>query len=493
MTESDDCTHYEIHPSLQFGIAASTMPYANYNQAARITFGSSMANQAISHDPKMYKMIRDDVCSLWYGHREISYTYMSKRLTGDKIRTGCSVFIAMLPNGYNMDDALVIKRQSLERGLFTSTKKRYQRVENHKASHIGVRLNFEEPNMKDVRSKNGIVRAYLDDYRYSSDGVINEGMLLGERQEIATRLHRDIEDYKRTRDDVRNIFRKQMRIKRVIRSNDDISNFYNVVAESTRVPIIGDKFASRLGQKGVCGMIFDRTELPYTEDGMVPDIVMNPHSIPSRMTVGHLIEMFIGRAAAENFKGEFESGRFEATAFVKYNYKLLIDFVKGTASKYGEKMYNPRTGDLMEGEVFTGICHYYALKHQVDDKIFYRTLGPVKFTTKHPTEGKSEQGGLKMGIMEIDGLIAHGSVETILDKTRKETDDILTYACDTCGSILNTKGAACIACSFECACDQKGCDTCMQQTEVKTTNSFAMTVQFMKSAGVNTTVVLPSR
>ncbi|KAJ3177359.1 DNA-directed RNA polymerase subunit B' [Gaertneriomyces sp. JEL0708] len=487
--DRDGVTHHELHNTSMMGLSAAMMPFSNHNQAARVTFESSMSKQALCQDVEFKNMITDDTRSLWYAHNELVSTEMSRFFNEGRRRTGANVIVAIMPMGYNMDDALIFKKEAIDRGLFINTRKRYQNIDVHNHTAMPVRTDISKPNMRDIYQDDGLVRMDLPKYRFSDHGVLNEGITVGKKDGVATKMRSKVEHLQKLVNTVANTFHKDMRVSRVIvRGLDDEnkSGYINIVATHISKPGVGDKFASRYSQKGVIGAVKNASDLPYLESGLVPDIFFNPHSIPSRMTVGHLMEMLAGKVIStcdkdlcDTLHGFFD-GYVDATPFKERNFAELIEALKGQSNvmEIEETMYNPVTGEPMKGKVFVGICHYMALKHYVDDKMFYRTLGPVKYTTMQPTEGKSEGGGLKMSIMDFDALVAHGSLDTIIDKCKREVDPIPCHTCTSCGSVFNSPNIPCILCG------------CADLVKIDVTNGFRMCVQYLQGAGVNVTVTL---
>ena len=249
--------------------------------------------------------------------------------------------------------------------------------------------------------------------KLDADGIISPGKSIDDEEVLIGKVISSV-------DETSELDKKQMKYKDAslqsrraekgfidqvfLSSNQEGNKFAKIRVRSVRIPQIGDKFASRHGQKGTCGMTYRQEDLPFTMDGIVPDMIVNPHCIPSRMTIGHVIECLVGKVAA--LKGTSE----DATPFCDFNMNIYADDLHRCGyQKYGnEAMFNPYSGHQLESQIFIGPIYYQRLRHMVDDKMYARSRGPIVALTRQPTHGRSRAGGLRFGEMERDCIISHG-------------------------------------------------------------------------------------
>ena len=215
----------------------------------------------------------------------------------------------------------------------------------------------------------------------------------------------------------------------MVTTNADGQRFVKVRVRNIRIPQVGDKFASRHGQKGTVGFAYRHEDMPFTQDGITPDIIVNPHAIPSRMTIGHLFECLLSKVGA--LSGE----EGDATPFTD----VTVEDVSMRLHKMGyqkrgnEAMYNGHTGRRLKARIFLGPTYYQRLKHMVDDKIHSRARGPIAKITRQPLEGRARSGGLRFGEMERDCLVAHGTANFLRDRLFWNSDAFRVHLCDSCG------------------------------------------------------------
>jgi DNA-directed RNA polymerase II subunit RPB2 len=214
--------------------------------------------------------------------------------------------------------------------------------------------------------------------------------------------------------------------------NADGHRFCKVRIRSERIPKVGDKFSSRHGQKGTVGMVYNEEDMPYTKDGIRPDIIINPHAIPSRMTIAQLMECLLGKLCAN------VGGYGDATPFSNIDIKDIGKALEKHAKyqRYGnEVLYNGINGKQLNVSLFIGPTYYQRLKHMVEDKVHSRSTGPKVLLTRQPPEGRSRDGGLRFGEMERDCMIAHGTLQFLKERMLDVSDNYKTHICNRCGLI----------------------------------------------------------
>ncbi|MGY5141750.1 MAG: DNA-directed RNA polymerase subunit B [Nitrosopumilus sp.] len=433
-------THLEVFPPAILGAGASIIPYPEHNQSPRNTYESAMAKQSLGFSTPMMNTstyVRQHF--MLYPQVPIVNTKAMKLLGLEDRPAGQNCVVAVLPfDGYNIEDAIVLSKASVDRGLGRTF---FYRIYDAEAKQYpgGMRDTFEIPNAEDnIRGFKG-ERAYRlleEDGVVASESPVKGGdILIGK-----TSPPRFMEEYREFESS--GPYRRDTSIgvrpsengvvdTVVMTQSNEGGKMYKIRVRDMRIPEIGDKFASRHGQKGVLGILAKAEDLPYTASGMSPDVLINPHAFPSRMTVGMMMESICGKAAA--LRGQ----RFDGSAFVGEK----MDEVKQAMDAHGfqysgkEIMYDGRTGKSFPVEVFIGVVYYQKLHHMVADKIHARARGQVQMLTKQPTEGRARGGGLRFGEMERDCLIAYGASMILKDRLLDESDKSDIFVCERCGLV----------------------------------------------------------
>ena len=433
-------THIEIFPSAILGAGASIIPYPEHNQSPRNTYESAMAKQSLGFStPMMNTSTYVRQHSMLYPQTPIVTTKAMGLLGLEKRPAGQNCVVAVLPfDGYNIEDAIVLSKSSVERGLGRTFFYRIYESES-KQYPGGMRDNFEIPNADDnLRGYKGekSYRLLEDDGIIASESRVSGGdILIGK-----TSPPRFMEEYREL--ESRGPYRRDTSIgvrpsevgvvdTIVLTQANEGGKMYKVRIRDMRPPEIGDKFASRHGQKGVVGILAKAEDLPYTADGISPDVLINPHAFPSRMTVGMMMESITGKAAAIRGK------KVDASAFVGEKMEDVKGVMKDAGFEYSGKeiMYDGKTGKQFPVEVFIGVVYYQKLHHMVADKIHARARGQVQMLTKQPTEGRARGGGLRFGEMERDCIIAYGASMILKDRLLDESDKSDIFVCERCGLV----------------------------------------------------------
>jgi len=433
-------THLEIFPSTILGAGASIIPYPEHNQSPRNTYESAMAKQSLGFStPMMNTSTYVRQHSMLYPQTPIVTTKAMGLLGLEKRHAGQNCVVAVLPfDGYNIEDAIVLSKSSVERGLGRTFFYRIYESES-KQYPGGMRDNFEIPNADDnLRGYKGekSYRLLEDDGIIASESRVSGGdILIGK-----TSPPRFMEEYREL--ESRGPYRRDTSIgvrpseigvvdTIVLTQSNEGGKMFKVRIRDMRLPEIGDKFASRHGQKGVVGILAKAEDLPYTADGISPDVLINPHAFPSRMTVGMMMESITGKAAAIRGK------KVDASAFVGEKMEDVKGVMKDAGFQYSGKeiMYDGKTGKQFAVEVFIGVVYYQKLHHMVADKIHARARGQVQMLTKQPTEGRARGGGLRFGEMERDCIIAYGASMILKDRLLDESDKTEIFVCERCGLV----------------------------------------------------------
>lgn len=427
-------THCEIHPSVILGTSASSIPFADHNQSPRNTYQSAMGKQAIGLSTIDYQTRMDTLSHvLCYPQKPLVSTIPGDIVGLTNMPSGQNAIVAIASyTGYNQEDSIIMNKGSIDRGMFRSIFYRTYKEET-KVHGSGTKETIEVPQREEC------VDIKLANYdTLGDDGIVECGQYIKGNDVLIgkTVMCPDLNGKKR---DCSTIVKPNDDgvVDRVMATtNENGSNLLKIRVRKVKVPQIGDKFSARHGQKGTIGMIYSEENMPFSsKDGIRPDIIINPHAIPSRMTIGQLLECIFGKVAS--LDGKFR----DSTAF-EHDEEEIHDLYeslhrRGFQRHGSDMLINGMTGKQMPHSIFIGPTYYQRLKHMVEDKIHSRGKGPVQLLTRQPVEGRARDGGLRTGEMERDAMISHGTAMFMKDRLFYNSDAYRIHVCSSCGLIVS--------------------------------------------------------
>ncbi|SCV05747.1 LANO_0H14290g1_1 [Lachancea nothofagi CBS 11611] len=426
-------THLEIEPFTVLGAVAGLIPYPHHNQSPRNTYQCAMGKQAIGAIAyNQFKRIDTLLYLMIYPQQPMVKTKTIELIDYDKIPAGQNATVAVMSySGYDIEDALVLNKSSIDRGFgrcetrrkLTTVLKRYP---NHTQDMVGgMRVDESgEPIWQHkplgpdglgevgMRVESGQIYVNKSVPTNASDSVLTQTQAQYRETPVVYRAP------------------EPSHIDQVMMSvSENDQALIKVLLRQNRRPELGDKFSSRHGQKGVCGIIVNHEDLPFSDQGVVPDIIMNPHGFPSRMTVGKMIELISGKAGV--FNGTLEYGTCFGGSKLEDMSSILVN--NGFSYSGKDMLYSGITGECLQAYIFFGPIYYQKLKHMVLDKMHARARGPRAVLTRQPTEGRSRDGGLRLGEMERDCVIAYGASQLLLERLMISSDAFEVDVCNQCG------------------------------------------------------------
>jgi len=436
LKENKYYTHCEIEPSLIFGVMGNSIIYPETNQFPRDCFSCGQSRQAVSvyHSNSQMRMDKMGVI-LNYGQTPLVKSRYLDYINHEEQPYGVNAIVAIMSyTGYNVEDAILINEGSVKRGIFRTTYyTTYEaREESARVSGSSVNTSFanieSKPNVKGI--KEGFDYSKLDKY-----GIVKENTSIDDRVVLIGEVTSSVDQKGTYIDHSKTTKKGQLGFvdKSFISEGEEGFRIAKVRIREERLPAIGDKFASRSGQKGTIGLIISEEDMPFTADGVRPDLIINPHAIPSRMTIGQLVECLFGKACC--MYGGYGDCTAFATKGANYNTYGHMLTKMGYHNSGNQLLYNGFTGEQIYSEIFIGPTYYMRLKHMVKDKINYRATGKRNFLTRQTNQGRANDGGLKIGEMERDGIMAHGLSYFLNESYMVRGDQYFMGICNKTGAI----------------------------------------------------------
>jgi len=429
-------THIEIHPSVILGVMANQIIFPSNNPYPRNAFSCGQSKQAVSLYNSNYQNRMDkSALVLHYGQNPLVRSRYLAPITHNRHPYGLNAIVAIACyTGYNVEDAIIVNEASLKRGLFRTTY--FTTYESHeektKVANVMIESRFMDVLKNNVVGlKPGFDYSHLDE----EFGLVKENVPVNDKTIIIGKASNGLTTTDYYIDESIGPKKGQLGYvdKSFLTEEEEGRRLAKIRIRHDRTPAIGDKFCSRAGQKGTIGIVIPESDMPFTASGMRPDIIVNPHAMPSRMTIGHLVEVLIAKAAC------IYGGFGDCTAFLnkgpkeKTFGKLLTK--AGFSSTGNEIMYNGMTGEQMETEIYFGPTYYERLKHMVKDKINHRAKGPRSVLTRQTVGGRANNGGLRIGEMDRDCLIAHGLSDFLRESMMVRGDQFQMAVCNKSGTI----------------------------------------------------------
>ncbi len=480
-------THLEISPLAMLGLVTSLVPFSNFNQSTRLNAGSKNQKQAVGFYVNNFTIRMDMDVNLQFTPQVPIVKSIMHDISGyEKHPAGQNLVVAVMSfEGYNIEDAIILNKGSIDRGMGRSCYYRPSIAEELRYSGGLVDdISIPEKDVKGYRSEK--------DYKHlEEDGIIYAGARVDEGDVIIgktspPRFLSSLDEYS-----LASTVRRESSVAIshgekgvvdfvLITENEEGNKLVQVRVRDERIPEIGDKFTSRHGQKGIVGLIVQEADMPFSASGIIPDMIFSPHGIPSRMTIAHLLELLAGKVGA--LSGRYVDGTtFDSEPEEKLRQELLS---LGFRDNGTETLYNGMTGQQFKARIYVGNMYYLRLKHMVANKIHSRARGPIQLLTRQPTEGRAKEGGLRLGEMEKDTFVAHGT--SLLLKERFDSDKTVVPVCESCGLIA-------IKDEYK---DRSYCPVCGDTTtitNIELSYAFKLLLDELKSLGVYPKMVLKNK
>jgi DNA-directed RNA polymerase II subunit RPB2 len=472
VTLNPNYTHCEIHPSLMFGILGANIPFANHNQAPRNTYQSAMGKQALGVYMTNFNSRMDTISNILnYPQKALISTKLSKYTHAAELPSGINAVVAIMTySGFNQEDGIIVNRDALDRGLFVSTHYKTLKEQCNKNGSTGEEEIFCRPEECDRNKQFNYGKLNKEGFVDKNTAIQSGDIIVGKimPKKIKTKIHK-IDTSIAIKSNEEGI---------VDYNYSEINNegyaFCKIRIRNHRKPAVGDKLASSIAQKASIGMIYNQEDMPYTKDGIVPDLIMNPHAIPSRMTIAQLMECVLGKVAC------VEGVTKDCTPYNNLSVKEICDQLElyGMERHSNEILYDGYTGRQIKTEIFIGPTYYQRLKHMVVDKMHSRSSnGPIVFLTRQPSEGRSRCGGLRLGEMERDAIVAHGSSLFLKERILDCSDNSRQTICKTCGFIITSNPDKNL---YQCT----ACKNELEPSQIRIPYSFKLLIQELQCMNI---------
>ena len=427
-------THMEIDPSLILGVMGNQIIYPENNPLPRDAFSCGQSKQAVSVYHSNYQMRIDKMgVILSYGQIPLIKSRYMEYINNEEQPYGVNAIVAIMSyTGYNVEDAILINEASVARGIFRTTYYSMYEAREESSKITGSTsskfANIQKNNV--IKMKQGFDYSFLDDH-----GLVKENTELNDKIIVIGKINSNLENKDLWIDDSVKTKKGQLGFvdKSFITLGEEGFNIAKVRIREERIPAIGDKMASRAGQKGTLGLIIPEQDMPFTDDGVRPDLIINPHALPSRMTIGQIVESLFGKVCTSyGAFGDCTAFQVKGSNYSTYA-PLLVE--QGFHSSGNQLLYNGMTGEQLEANIYIGPTYYMRLKHMVKDKINYRARGPNTSLTRQPVQGRANDGGLRIGEMERDGILGHGMSYFLNESFLVRGDEFYIAVCNKTGAI----------------------------------------------------------
>lgn len=428
-----ECEYLELHPACMLGVVGNTIPFPDHNQAPRVCYYSSMAKQTMGNFATNLPIrIDTTVHSLDYIQQPLVSTRIARMLHNSTMASGVNCIMAIANyTGLNQEDCVIVNKNAIERGLFVSHTYRTVTIDEKRTDSYTSFITCVPPSEH--------MKPNYNYHKLDSNGIVRKGLYVEPNDVLVGRLVKKNARNKETFFDasvVVNMKEEGIVDDIFIVSSPDGYRIIKIRIRALKFPELGDKVAQVSGQKGTIGLVCSQEDMPFTSQGIIPDIIVNSHAIPSRMTISMLLETVLGKACL--MEGEYG----DATPFSSSSTNVVeqlcdrLENVGFERSGY-ETMYNGMSGEQFVSQIFIGPTFYHKLKHMVSDKIYARGFGQVQMLTCQPTVGRSKQGALRIGEMERDCIIGQGCSSLLVDRLYEASDPYSVYVCSQCGQIAN--------------------------------------------------------